>query len=85
MTCLSFLSPIATLFLAWLLAMFLLFFPPLWLLWPILVIVLFRVNYLGIRYVLGHEGKARRWHHRFNVGEWVGVAILIILILNIER
>ena len=66
---LSFLSPLASLILGWLSFIFILFFPPLWIFWPILIIGVFIINYLGIRYVLGHRGRARAWHHWFNVGE----------------
>ncbi|MGG4604136.1 hypothetical protein ACLPHM_05005 [Paenalcaligenes sp. Me131] len=78
---LAFFSPIATLCFAWLSFLFLLFFPPLWLLWPVLVIAAFTINYLGIRHVLGYEGRARLWHHCFNVIESLLLVVMLMRFL----
>lgn len=79
---LSCLSPLATLILAWLAFMFLLFFPPLWILWPVLVISLGWINYRGIRYALGNSEKSKAWHLWFNVGECVLALIVLILLFR---
>lgn len=79
---LSCLSPLATLILAWLAFMFLLFFPPLWILWPVLVVSLGWINYRGIRYVLGMNDKSKPWHLWFNVGECLLAAIVLTLLIR---
>ena len=79
---LSCLSPLATLILAWLAFMFLLFFPPLWIVWPVLVVSLGWINYRGIRYALGNSGKSKPWHLWFNVGECLFAAIVLTLLVS---
>ncbi len=79
---LSCLSPLATLILAWLAFMFLLFFPPLWILWPVLVVSLGWINYRGIRYALGMNDKSKPWHLWFNVGECLFAAIVLALLVR---
>ena len=78
---LALLSPLATLCFAWLSFLFLLFFPPLWLLWPVLVIVGFVINYRGIRYVLGYETKAKAWHYWLSVIESVLFVVMLMRFL----
>ena len=79
---LSCLSPLATLILAWLAFMFLLFFPPLWILWPVLFVSLGWINYRGIRYALGNSDKSKPWHLWFNVGECLFAAIVLALLVR---
>nr|WP_321273606.1 hypothetical protein [Alcaligenes faecalis] len=79
---LSCLSPLATLILAWLAFMFLLFFPPLWIVWPVLVVSLGWINYRGIRYALGNSDKSKSWHLWFNVGECLFAAIVLTLLVS---
>ncbi|CAM5387598.1 hypothetical protein [Alcaligenes faecalis] len=79
---LSCLSPLATLILAWLAFMFLLFFPPLWILWPVLVVSLGWINYRGIRYALGNSDKSKPWHLWFNVGECLLAVIVLTLLVR---
>lgn len=79
---LSCLPPLATLILAWLAFMFLLFFPPLWIVWPVLVVSLGWINYRGIRYALGNSDKSKPWHLWFNVGECLFAAIVLTLLVS---
>ena len=79
---LSCLSPLAILILAWLAFMFLLFFPPLWILWPVLVVSLGWINYRGIRYALGNSGWSKPWHLWFNAGECLLAASVLTLLIR---
>ena len=74
----AFLAPFATLIIAWFAFLFLMFFPPLWLLWPLLVVGLGYINYRGIRYVLGSREKNKQWHHIFNIAECLAVVAICV-------
>lgn len=76
-TLFSFLSPIATVILVWLSFIFLLFLPPLWILWPVLIGVLVVINYRGIRHALGHAGKGKPWHGWFNMCECIAAVWIL--------
>lgn len=73
---LTLLSPLATLMLAWQLFMMLLFFVPLWPLWPVLVIGFGVINYKGICFVLSGGAQGKLWHQRANLCEWGLAAFL---------
>lgn len=74
---LVFLSPLATLFLAWLTVFVLMFFAPWVYIWPVLVLFLIFVNYRGIRYALGHRKRERPWHYWACAIEWVFVVLTV--------
>ena len=78
----SFLSPLATLILTFYALVPLILLPPLWFLLAILMLVVFFINYRGIRFVLGHQKKNKRWHHYFNIAECLIAVALSYVILS---
>ena len=81
----SFLSPLATLTITWYWCMFLMFLPPLWILWPLVTGGLLYVNFRGIHYVLGHGAKNKRWHHISNTVECLIAAVLLVLFFAMDH